>query len=98
LIISWVTSTGSLHSPKASLTFVLSFSMSSKRISSTMGPSRLGLPARGPGLLLLPRRPGCTEDAGAWRPPVASATVLGVTSPPDVGREHARAIDRDHRR
>src|SRR5262249_61402225 len=54
-IMSCVTSTGSLQSPKASVILDLSFSMSSKRMSSTMGSSRGESPGRAAGALHLYR-------------------------------------------
>src|SRR5690242_16112741 len=61
--MSWVTSTGSLQSPKASVIFVFSVAMSSKRISSTMGPPGPSLPAGGRGRPPLPRPARLTEGA-----------------------------------
>src|SRR5689334_15181014 len=57
--MSWVTSTGSLQSPKASVIFVFSCAMSSKRISSTMVlRGRVSRPAgRGRPPLPRPARP-----------------------------------------
>src|SRR6185436_10535186 len=80
LIISWVTSTGSLHSLNASVIFPLSCAMSSKRISSTVVPPRASTPAvrRGrPDPYLA--RAGHGRPAALARPPTLRYREAGMT-------------------
>src|SRR5437762_4540409 len=77
--MSWVISTDSLHGPKATPILPLSLSMSSNRISSTVGSSRLSVPAGGPGPSFLPARAGERKGPAA----LARGRALGYR-----GRRH----------
>src|SRR3989442_2023292 len=78
LVMSWVISTDSLHGRKVTPILPLSLSMSSKRISSTVGSSRLSVPADGPGPSFLPARAGERKGRTAWRGAAVSASVAAV--------------------